>query len=165
MTITSVALTTGTQFAIATDGCTGSVAANSYCSITVAFTPTTDGAKSDTVTFAGPGDTAALTGTGVSTPPDAPVASLSSSLAVVLHGSTYTLTWGCTNTPTGATIDGTPVTPAAGGTTSAYTMAATITHTLICTNANGTDQAQVTVTEGGAVAKTGLAITSGTIIQ
>lgn len=75
LTISSVALTTGTQFALATPGSgsdcrtVGTVAVSASCNIAVTFTPTSAGAQSDTVSVtdnaAGSPHTFGVSGTGV----------------------------------------------------------------------------------------------------
>ncbi len=85
LTISSVALTTGTQFALATPGSgsdcrtVGTVAASASCNIAVTFTPTSAGAQSDTVSVtdnaSGSPHTFGVSGTGItSSPTVAPVA-------------------------------------------------------------------------------------------
>jgi hypothetical protein len=54
ITFTSVALTTGTQFALTNTGtgsCTGTLTNGSSCSFTATFTPTSSGSKADTITI------------------------------------------------------------------------------------------------------------------
>lgn len=75
LTISSVALTTGTQFAFATPGSgsdcrtVGTVAASGTCNIAVTFTPTTLGSLSDTVSItdnaSGSPHTFSVSGTGI----------------------------------------------------------------------------------------------------
>lgn len=75
LTISSVALTTGTQFALVTPGSgsdcrtVGSVAASASCNIAVTFTPMSTGAQSDTVSVtdnaSGSPQTFGVSGTGV----------------------------------------------------------------------------------------------------
>ena len=72
LTISSIAMQTGTQFSV-TNNCGGSVTAGNSCSISVTFTPTTVGAKSDIVVVTsnatGSPDAAAVSGTGTTTAP------------------------------------------------------------------------------------------------
>jgi hypothetical protein len=51
VTFSSVTLTTGTQFAIGTNGCTGTLAYLASCTTTLTFTPTSTGSKTDTLTY------------------------------------------------------------------------------------------------------------------
>lgn len=73
--VTAAYLTTGTQFALSANACTTTVTAGSTCSVSVTFTPTSTGAKTDTLTYldnaAGAWQTVALNGTGINTPPGA----------------------------------------------------------------------------------------------
>ena len=161
------------QYSITADNCHTTIAAGATCTVLVAFAPTTTGVKSAAVNVnaTAPGTSTSavtLSGTGVSGGATAPVVtSFTSSLAVVKPGSTFTLSWTCSNTPTSAVIDngvGT-VTPAAGGTTSPITMTATTTYSITCSNSGGSGGASVTVTEGG-VAQSGNTIrTANTVVQ
>lgn len=70
--VTAPYLTTGTQFAISANTCTGAVSVGGSCTITLSFTPTSAGMQSDTLTLldnaGGAGQTVALSGTGIATP-------------------------------------------------------------------------------------------------
>lgn len=67
VTISSIAFTTGTQYAKTTT-CGGTLTMGSNCTVTVTFTPTSTGVKSDTLTFttSATNPTVSITGTGVS---------------------------------------------------------------------------------------------------
>lgn len=159
-TLSTSALTTGTQFTITSDTCDdGAVSTNATCIVAVKFNPTADGAKTDTLTIAStaPGVTSltvALSGTGI-TVPTAPSATLTASASVLRLGQTFTLTWGSdTNADIGGEIDHSigsvcsdATTCNAGGTTAAITCTAvgSTTYTFVATGSGGTAQAQVTV--------------------
>jgi hypothetical protein len=68
MTVTSIALSTGTQFAISSNTCGSTLTAGSNCVVTVTFTPTSTGVKTDNVLFTdnatGNPQDVALSGTG-----------------------------------------------------------------------------------------------------
>lgn len=70
LNISSIALTTGTQFAIGTNTCGATVAASGTCTISLTFTPTSSGAKSDSLNVTddagGSPQSVSLTGTGTS---------------------------------------------------------------------------------------------------
>jgi hypothetical protein len=73
LSISAVTLTTGTQYADVTNCVTASpISPNSSCTISVTFTPTSTGLKSDTVNitsnYSGSPQTVALSGTGVTGP-------------------------------------------------------------------------------------------------
>lgn len=65
----ATSLTMGTQFAISTSTCSGTVPAGGTCTVTLTFTPTSTGAQSDTLTFldsaGGAYQTVTLSGTGL----------------------------------------------------------------------------------------------------
>lgn len=72
ITLTSEVLQTGTQFAISANTCGGSLAASATCRVTVTFTPTSAGSKSDNIVVtssgAGSPQSVPLSGTGLATP-------------------------------------------------------------------------------------------------
>ena len=51
LSISSIALTTGTQFAISSNTCGATLAVNTSCVVSVTFTPTSGGSKTDTLVF------------------------------------------------------------------------------------------------------------------
>ncbi len=70
LTITSIALVTGTNYAISANNCSGTLAGGGNCIVTITFTPTTTGTLTDTLRFttnaASSPDNLAITGTGQS---------------------------------------------------------------------------------------------------
>lgn len=168
-TVSSVALTTGTQFTISSNTCTGTIAAQATCIIQVTFNPTTTGAKSDTVTITSNApdspQTVSLSGTGTSSTPPSQSTIVSSPTPTVKPNATYTVTWTCSNTPTSAVLDGVAQGAPLTGQSPTYTMTGTVTHTIACTNANGSTQASVTVTQGGTIQGANTIRTANTVMQ
>ena len=95
LAISSIALTTGTQFS-QTNTCGAGITAGSNCSISVTFTPTTIGAKTDSVIVtsnAGSSpDSLAVSGTGVASAPSTPTLTAAPGLSFTHYRQSVTLT-------------------------------------------------------------------------
>lgn len=72
LTISSIALQTGTQFAISANTCGGTLAVQASCTVSVTFSPTVIGSLTDNVLFtdtaAGSPQSVPLSGTGITSP-------------------------------------------------------------------------------------------------
>lgn len=88
LNISSITLLTGTQYAISGNTCSSTLGAGSNCIVTLTFTPTTNGLKSDTLRFATDAastpDDAAISGTGVSAP--TPLGSMNGTIKILGSG-------------------------------------------------------------------------------
>jgi hypothetical protein len=92
--ISSIALTTGTQFS-QTNTCGAGITAGSNCSISVVFSPTTSGAKTDTVIVtsnaASSPDSIGSSGTGVASAPSTPTLTVAPGLSFTQYRQSATL--------------------------------------------------------------------------
>lgn len=101
LTISSIALQTGTQFAISANTCAGTLAASASCVVQITFTPTTVGAKTDSVVFttnaASSPDHVSLTGTGTSAPPPPSTIAPTPTILAILNTAPSGTLWFCTD--------------------------------------------------------------------